>query len=76
VDAAAGSLEPGERARFERRDWLKGRVLSAPVPGAVEGLAADGGLLVRKPDGTLATVRTGTVALAGTSATTDLRSCS
>jgi len=76
VDAAAGPLESGERARFERRDWLKGRVLSAPVPGSVEGLAADGGLLVRTPDGTIATVRSGTVALAGTPAMADLRSCS
>lgn len=76
VDAAAGALAPAERARFERRDWLKGRALASPLPGMAEGLAADGGLLVRRPDGTIATVRTGTVALAGTSATADLRSCS
>jgi BirA family biotin operon repressor/biotin-[acetyl-CoA-carboxylase] ligase len=76
VDAAAGTLAPGERARFERRDWLKGRALAAPLCGTAEGLAADGGLLVREPDGSIATVRTGTVALAGTSAAADLRSCS
>jgi BirA family biotin operon repressor/biotin-[acetyl-CoA-carboxylase] ligase len=76
VDAAAGSLDDGERARFARRDWLRGRVLAAPVTGTADGLAADGALLVRAADGTTTAVRSGTVALAGTSATADLRSCS
>ncbi len=76
VDAAAGSLDDGERARFARRDWLRGRALAAPVAGTADGLAADGALLVRGPDGTTAAVRSGTVALAKTSATADLRSCS
>jgi BirA family biotin operon repressor/biotin-[acetyl-CoA-carboxylase] ligase len=76
VDAAAGTLGDGERARFARRDWLRGRALAAPVAGTAEGLAADGALLVRGPDGTTTAVRSGTVALAGTSATGDLRSCS
>jgi len=76
VDAAAGALDDGERARFARRDWLRGRALAAPVPGTADGVAADGALLVRGPDGTTAAVRSGTIALAGTSATADLRSCS
>jgi BirA family transcriptional regulator, biotin operon repressor / biotin---[acetyl-CoA-carboxylase] ligase len=76
VDAAAGSLDDDERARFARRDWLRGRALAAPVAGTADGLAADGALLVRDPDGTTAAVRSGTVALAETSATADLRSCS
>jgi BirA family biotin operon repressor/biotin-[acetyl-CoA-carboxylase] ligase len=76
VDAAAGSLGDGERARFARRDWLRGRALAAPVAGIADGLAADGALLVRGPNGTTTAVRSGTVALAGTSATADLRSCS
>jgi BirA family transcriptional regulator, biotin operon repressor / biotin---[acetyl-CoA-carboxylase] ligase len=76
VDAAAGTRGDGERARFARRDWLRGRALAAPVPGTADGLAADGALLVRGPDGTTTAVRSGTVALAGTSATADLRSCS
>jgi BirA family transcriptional regulator, biotin operon repressor / biotin---[acetyl-CoA-carboxylase] ligase len=76
VDAAAGPLGDGERARFARRDWLRGRVLAGPVTGTADGLAADGALLVRAPDGTTTAVRSGTVALAGTSATADLRSCS
>ena len=76
VDAAAGTLDDGERARFARRDWLRGRALAAPVAGTAEGLAADGALQVRGLDGTTTAVRSGTVALARTSATADLRSCS
>lgn len=76
VDAAGGALGDRERARFARRDWLRGRELAAPVPGTADGLAADGALLVRAADGTTTAVRSGTVALAGTSATADLRSCS
>jgi BirA family biotin operon repressor/biotin-[acetyl-CoA-carboxylase] ligase len=76
VDAAAGTLDDGERARFARRDWLRGRALEAPVAGTADGLAADGALRVRGMDGTTMAVRSGTVALARTSATADLRSCS
>jgi BirA family biotin operon repressor/biotin-[acetyl-CoA-carboxylase] ligase len=76
VDAAAGTLGKGERERFARRDWLRGRALAAPVAGTADGLAADGALLVCGPDGTTTAVRSGTVALAGTSATADFRSCS
>jgi BirA family biotin operon repressor/biotin-[acetyl-CoA-carboxylase] ligase len=76
VDAAGGPLSPGEQAHFARRDWLRGRALAAPVAGIADGLEADGALRVRGADGTIATVRAGTVALAGTSATADLRPCS
>lgn len=76
VDAAAGALDDGERARFARRDWLRGRVMAAPVAGTADGLAADGALLIRGQDGRTTAVRSGTVTLAGTSATADLRSCS
>ena len=76
VDAAAGALDDGERTRFARRDWLRGRALATPVAGTADGLAADGALLVRGADGTTAAVRSGTIALARTSATADLRSCS
>jgi BirA family biotin operon repressor/biotin-[acetyl-CoA-carboxylase] ligase len=76
IDAAAGTLDDGERARFARRDWLRGRALEAPVAGTADGLAADGALLVRGLDDTTTAVRSGTVALARTSATADLRSCS
>ncbi len=76
VDAAAGPLDPGERARFERWDWLRGRALTAPAAGTAAGLAADGALLVRDADGRTTAVRAGTVALAATSVTADLRPCS
>ena len=76
VDAAAGPLTDAERERFARRDWLRGRPVEAPETGAAAGIAADGALLVRRADGTMATVRSGTVVLAGTSATADLPPCS
>ena len=77
VDAAAGPLDDGERARFARRDWLRGRALAAPVAGTADGLG--GGRRAAGARGRTArptAVRSGTVALAGTSATADLRSCS
>ena len=61
VDAAAGPLTDGEQARFAARDWLRGRTLEAPLDGTVAGLADDGALLVRREDGTMASVRAGTV---------------
>lgn len=76
VDAAAGPLTADERAHFARRDWLRGRALVAPVAGIADGLAADGALLVRAADGSMTPVRAGTVVLARTAATADLRSCS
>lgn len=76
VDAAAGTLDPAELARFACRDWLRGRALAEPVVGTAAGLGADGALLVEDADGTTVAVRSGTVALAETSASADLRSCS
>ena len=65
VDAAAGPLTDGEHARFAMRDWLRGRAIQAPVAGTAAGVADDGALLVRRPDGTTAAVRAGTVVLTG-----------
>jgi BirA family transcriptional regulator, biotin operon repressor / biotin---[acetyl-CoA-carboxylase] ligase len=76
IDADAGALTDDERARFARRDWLRGRALLAPVAGTGDGLAPDGGLLVRRADGSTAAVRVGTVVLADPHATADLPSCS
>lgn len=76
VDAAAGTLDPAELARFACRDWLRGRALAEPVVGTAAGLGADGALLVQDVEGTTVAVRSGTVALAETSASADLRSCS
>ena len=52
-----------ERADFERRDWLSGRHLTAPVDGVARGLTRDGSLLVDTGSGTVA-VRSGHVVLA------------
>jgi BirA family biotin operon repressor/biotin-[acetyl-CoA-carboxylase] ligase len=76
IDAAAGPLSAGERARWASRDWLRGRTLAAPVVGTADGLAPDGGLVVRRADGTTETLRAGTVVLAGPSAAGDLSPCS
>jgi BirA family transcriptional regulator, biotin operon repressor / biotin---[acetyl-CoA-carboxylase] ligase len=76
VDAAAGPLSAGERARWASRDWLRGRALVGPVAGTADGLAADGGLRVRRADGSMETLRAGTVVLAGPSAAADLSPCS
>lgn len=76
VDAGAGALTEDERTRFAGRDWLHGRPLEAPEGGTADGIAPDGALLLRRPDGSVATVRAGTVVLAGTSAAADLRPCS
>ncbi|HEU5051250.1 MAG TPA: biotin--[acetyl-CoA-carboxylase] ligase [Gemmatimonadales bacterium] len=64
--ARRGPLAPDELAEFARRDWLRGRMLTAPINGCAQGIAADGALLVRRPDGTLAVARAGTVAAIAT----------
>ena len=71
-----GSLESDELAELARLDWLRGRRLAAPIAGIAEGIAADGSLGVRTPDGALVAVRAGTVVLAETTTSADLRSCS
>jgi BirA family biotin operon repressor/biotin-[acetyl-CoA-carboxylase] ligase len=65
VDAAAGALTDAEHVRFAARDWLRGRLLEAPVAGTAEGLAEDGALLIRRRDGAIVPVRAGTVVLRG-----------
>jgi biotin-(acetyl-CoA carboxylase) ligase len=52
-------MSASEIAAFGRRDWLAGRELVAPVPGIAAGIAADGALRVRQPDGRIVQVRTG-----------------
>jgi biotin-(acetyl-CoA carboxylase) ligase len=66
--ADADRLTPDECRQLERRDWLRGRQLRAPLGGRAEGIAADGALLIRTDDGTTA-VRAGHVELAGGSFT-------
>ena len=76
VDPGAGPLTADERARYASRDWLRGRAVRGPIAGTADGLAADGGLLIRQEDGTTETLRAGTVVLAGPSPAVDLSSCS
>ncbi len=61
-------LTPDERRELERRDWLRGRELRAPLVGRGEGIGADGALLVRTDHGITA-VRAGHVELADGSLT-------
>jgi len=54
-----GALSAAEQRALARRDWLRGRALAAPVSGIADGVSPDGGLRIRRPDGTLALVRSG-----------------
>jgi BirA family biotin operon repressor/biotin-[acetyl-CoA-carboxylase] ligase len=64
LDASAPRLGPSELDELARRDWLRGRCLAEPVAGVAEGIAPDGSLLVRTPDGRAAELRAGTVRVA------------
>jgi len=57
----AEPLSEAELAEFALRDWLRGRRVSAPAPGTVEGISAGGLLRIRKSDGSVVEVF-GTVA--------------
>jgi BirA family biotin operon repressor/biotin-[acetyl-CoA-carboxylase] ligase len=69
LDALRGPVPHAERLTAEesrelqRRDWLRGRPLRAPLAGRAEGIADDGALLVRTHE-RLAAVRAGHVELA------------
>jgi BirA family biotin operon repressor/biotin-[acetyl-CoA-carboxylase] ligase len=56
-------LEAGEWRRLAARDWLRGRVVRAPLAGRVEGIAEDGALLVRSGE-EITPLRAGHVELA------------
>jgi BirA family biotin operon repressor/biotin-[acetyl-CoA-carboxylase] ligase len=64
LDLETPELTPEELASYASRDWLRGRALTAPVAGIAERVAADGALIVRG-DAAVATVRVGTIELAG-----------
>jgi len=63
LGSGSGPLTPAEQARFARRDWLRGRAIEQPVAGIVEGIAPDGALRVRAPEGRTVEARAGSVAL-------------
>jgi BirA family transcriptional regulator, biotin operon repressor / biotin---[acetyl-CoA-carboxylase] ligase len=48
-----GLLSTSELDEWHRRDRARGRRATSPMPGVVEGITADGGLLVRGDDGTV-----------------------
>ncbi len=62
--SAQGLLTPEELESFRARDWLRGKRISVPAPGLVEGIASDGSLLVRTANGSTTRFRSGTVLLA------------
>ncbi len=64
LGSASGHLGDDELAEVRTRDALLGRTIREPLAGVVEGIAADGALRVRRPDGTSARARTGTVVAA------------
>ena len=64
LDGETPRLAPEELAELRRRDWLRGRELTGPEAGVVEGIAPDGALLVRRQDGARAELRAGTIRLA------------
>lgn len=64
ADTAAPRLSATELGALARRDWLFGRALTAPLAGRGAGIAPDGSLLVRRADGALEALRSGTVELA------------
>ena len=76
IDSPAGLLHSRELEALARLDWLRGRVLEVPVAGTADGIAADGALRVRSPDGGVTHLRAGTIVLASSPAIPDLRPCS
>ena len=56
-------LDAYERRRLAARDWLRGRMIRAPLAGRAEGIAEDGALLVRSGEG-ITPLRAGRVELA------------
>lgn len=66
--SAGGGLTRVELSEYSARDWLLGRALRMPLAGTAAGLAPDGSLLVRGPDGRIDPVRSGSVELADSAA--------
>ena len=58
-----GPLEPAELARWQRRDVLVGRRVTAPAEGRVEGITPNGALQVRTSSGAQVSCPLGVVAL-------------
>ena len=54
--ARAAPLSPEELDAFSRRDWLRGRELSAPEPGVADGITPQGRLRIRRRNGSVTEV--------------------
>ena len=63
LELNGGELSPSELRRFAARDYLRGRAIREPVAGIVQGLSADGALMVRPDTGPPMALRTGSVTL-------------
>jgi len=61
---ATGHLTENELARWFDRDVARGRSISTPSRGTVDGVASSGELLVRSDDGSVTRHRTGTLTFA------------
>src|SRR5919198_6236063 len=61
LESGGPTLLPAELADLRGRDWLDGRTLLQPIAGQAAGVSAEGALLVRCPDGRIASARTGAV---------------
>lgn len=59
-----GLLTAVEQDRLRGRDALLARRIREPISGLAEGIAADGSLVIRVPDGTRVEARTGPVVVA------------
>ena len=62
--AAREHLTEMELARYRARDILLGRRIRLPADGLVQGISADGALLVESPEGRMSRHRSGTIVLA------------
>ena len=61
LDLNASELSPSELSRFAARDCLRGRAIREPISGVVQGVSADGALMVQPDTGTPVAIRTGSV---------------
>ena len=64
LELNGSELTPAELRRFAARDCLRGRAIREPVAGTVQGLSADGALIVQPDTGPPIALRTGSVTLA------------
>jgi BirA family biotin operon repressor/biotin-[acetyl-CoA-carboxylase] ligase len=62
--SATGHLTPDELSRWVVRDIARGRTVSSPSRGTIDGVAPTGELLVRSDDGSVARHRSGTLTFA------------